>query len=138
MFVIIVSMKNINEQIQYWLESAKHDLKTAEALFKSKHFDWCLYLAHLVLEKTLKAFYVKDVGQMPPKTHRLESLAVKTKLNLTPEQIDFLKEINEFNLEARYPDYKFGFYKLCTKEFTLKYFIQIKELHKWLLKEIMQ
>jgi len=129
-------MKNLEGEIKYWLTSAEHDLKTAESLFKSKHYDWCLFLAHLVIEKTFKAFYVRDNKAFPPKIHKLDFLASKTKLELNPEIVDFLKEVNEFNLEARYPDYKFSFYKLCNREFTSKYFEKIKELHKWLISKI--
>jgi len=32
-------------------------------------------------------------------------------LELTEEQKYFLDEVNDFNLEIRYPDYKFEFYK---------------------------
>ncbi len=41
------------EHINYWLKSAKHDLATAKDLFKNERYDWCLFLAHLVIEKTL-------------------------------------------------------------------------------------
>ena len=31
--------KIVEEQIDYWLKSARHDLKTAESLFENKHYD---------------------------------------------------------------------------------------------------
>ncbi|MFA4966908.1 MAG: HEPN domain-containing protein [Candidatus Margulisiibacteriota bacterium] len=130
--------KEIKAQIDYWLKSAEHDLATAESLFKSRHYDWCLFLSHLVLEKTLKAFYVRDNLTFPPKVHRLELLAEKTKLNFSAEETDFLKEVSEFNLETRYPDFKFNFYKLCDKVFAHKYFKRIKEFYKCLLQNIKQ
>ena len=37
------------------------------------------------------------------------------------------------HIEARYPDQKYNFYKLCTKDFTEEYFYKIKEIYKWLL-----
>lgn len=129
-------MKDSEKQIDYWIKSAKHDLETAESLFKSKHYDWCLFISHLVIEKILKAFFVRDQKEFPPKIHKLDVIAEKTKLNLSSDEMDFLKEINEFNLTARYPDFKFDFYKLCTKEFTEKYFSKIKDLAKCLLKKI--
>ncbi|MCI5227994.1 MAG: HEPN domain-containing protein [Candidatus Electrothrix sp. AX2] len=27
---------------KYWLESARHDLETAESMFQSGKYDWCL------------------------------------------------------------------------------------------------
>ena len=128
--------KIVEEQIDYWLKSARHDLRTAESLFENKHYDWCLFLGHLVIEKTLKAFFIRDTKKFPPKIHKLEVLATQTLLPLSPEDVDFLKEINSFNLEARYPDYKFKFYKLCTKKFSVTYFTKIKEFYRWLLKEM--
>lgn len=127
---------DIQNQIDYWLESAKHDLDVAEALFETKKYDWCLYISHLVLEKTFKAFYVKATGNFPPKTHLLHVMAKEASVGLSEEQMDFLRKVNEFNIEARYPDYKMSFYKLCTKDFTVEYFNKIKEMYLWLLKII--
>ncbi len=127
---------SIENQIHYWIESAQHDLETAESLFQTSKYDWCLYIAHLVLEKTLKAIYVKQKNKSAPKTHQLHTLALELNIIMTEEQLDFLRKVNEFNIEARYPDYKLNFYKLCTESFCFEYFQQIKELHQWLLKKI--
>ncbi len=126
------------DEIKYWLKTAAHDLDVADALFTVRKYDWCLFIAHLVLEKCLKAFYVRDNGKMPPPIHKLDILASHTKLKLSEEQVHFLKEVNEFNIEARYPDKKLSFYKLCTQDFTKEYFLKIKEFYQWLLKEIKQ
>ena len=64
--------------------------------------------------------------------HNLVKLAEVSSLDLTDEQKVFLGEVNDFNLETRYPDYKLEFYKSCTKEFTERYLIKIKEYYKWL------
>ena len=123
----------INEHIRYWLNSADHDLDTAESLFSAEKFDWCLFLGHLVLEKGLKAYYVKDnQNRMPPKTHNLVKLAEKTTIPLNDELKLFLDEVNDFNLEVRYPEYRQEFYKSCTKEFAEEYLDKIKEQYKWI------
>lgn len=127
---------DIKKEISYWLKSAEHDLKTAETLYKNKKYDWCLFIGHLVLEKTLKAFFVRDNNKFPPKTHKLELIAENISLKFSQKEIDFLREINDFNIETRYPDVKFQFYKLCTKNFTQEYFGKIKEFYKCLLKKI--
>lgn len=124
---------NIKLNIDYWLKSAAHDLDVAETLFLNQKYDWCLFIGHLVIEKTLKAFYVRDKQEMPPKIHNLVRLAENTKLALDKEQLQFLAEVNRFNIEARYNDYKFKFQKLCTAEFTEEQFSKIKEMYKWLL-----
>jgi len=102
----------IQEHIDYWLKSAKHDLESAELLFKNKHFDWCLFLGHLTIEKILKAFFVRDnENQAPPFTHNLSMIAEHTRLELNSDQEALLLELNQFNLRSRYPDYKFEFYQ---------------------------
>ena len=123
----------IDDHIEFWLNSADHDLETAESLFSAKKFDWCLYLGHLVLEKALKAFYVKDnENRLPPKTHNLLKLAEETTVPLNDDVKLFLDEVNDFNLEVRYPEYKQEFYKTCTKEFAEEYFKKIKEHYQWI------
>lgn len=62
--------------------------------------------------------------------------AEKAGLSLDDEKLDLLEEISDFNLESRYPDEKFTFYKKCTPEFTGKKLGQIKELKTWLLQRI--
>jgi HEPN domain-containing protein len=125
------------EHIEYWLNSAEHDLDAAETLFQNGKYDWCLFIGHLVIEKALKAFYVRDnEGYPPPKIHNLPRLAENTALSLSEEQRQLLIDINDFYLETRYPDQKYSFYKLCTKEFTEEYFTRIKEVYQWLLSQM--
>jgi len=125
-------------QIDYWLESAAHDMEVAETLFKNQKYDWCLFIGHLVIEKVLKAFYVRDKKEAPPWIHNLVRLAENTTLQLSEEQLTFLANVNDFNIESRYPDYKLSFYKTCTKEFTEEQFARIKEMYQWLLSQMKQ
>lgn len=74
------------EHTKFWLGGAAHDLEAAESLFESQKYDWCLFLAHLVLEKTLKAYFVLQNDSVPPKTHNLVKLAEQSCIQLTEEQ----------------------------------------------------
>lgn len=128
---------DIGEHIRYWLDSAEHDLESAESLFANGKYDWCLFISHIVLEKTLKALYVSvNDNQLPPKIHNLVRLAELSKLEATDEIMDFLNRVNDFNIDARYPDYKFSFYTTCTREFALEHFKRIKELMLWIKSRI--
>ena len=106
------------------------------SLYKNGHYAWSLFLGHLVLEKLVKAVYVKHVDANIPFTHDLTKLAGKAGLRLTEEQKDFLDAVTTFNIKARYPDYKGRFYRKATKRFTDNYLEQIKDFKKWLVKEI--
>jgi len=115
------------EAIKYWQVGARRDLKTAQDFLASKHYDWCLFLGHLALEKIIKGLVVKRINKNPLPIHDLIRLCHQAKINLTQEQIIQLKEINRFNLETRYDDYKFKFYKKATRTFSAFWLKIIKE-----------
>lgn len=129
-------MVNSTDVVKYWLKCAEEDLKVMEHLFEKGDYHYGLFLGHLLIEKTLKAYYVKTIGEHAPFTHGLIYLAEKSNLKLTAEQTTLLEAVNQFNLEARYPDKKFEFYRLCTREFSAPYQKQIKEFYQWLLSQI--
>ncbi|MEE4356569.1 MAG: HEPN domain-containing protein [Desulfococcaceae bacterium] len=128
---------NMEEHINYWLESADHDLETAETLFASGKYDWCLFIAHLVLEKGLKAVYVRDNDNLlPPRIHNLVKLAENTTLVLSDEQKTLFNDVNSFNLEVRYPDVRQEFYRKCTKDFADGYFTKIRKQYQWIKSQL--
>jgi HEPN domain-containing protein len=109
---------DVEKQVSYWEKSAEHDIDTAEILIKEKKFDWALFMGHLVLEKILKAIFVKKRAIFPPKTHNLVLLLKEVDIQLSDEEFDFFEEVNTFNISTRYPDEQFKFYKICTEEFS--------------------
>jgi len=127
---------DIDKSVEYWIKSADHDLDTAESLITEKKFDWALFLGHLVLEKLLKAIFVKQKKLFPPKTHNLLFLIDELKLEMSAEDLDFFEEVNTFNISTRYPDEQFKFYQICTREFTQEKFGKIKEKYQWLKDKI--
>jgi len=109
------------------MKGAEDDLAAAESLFMAEKYNWCLFIAHLVLEKMLKAaFVLRNDNSVPPRTHNLVKLAELSSLEMTDEGLEFLDEVNSFNLEVRYPDYKNEFYRKCNRDFTENYFAKIK------------
>ena len=118
------------DYIKYWLKTSEDDLSSMEANFNSDKYDWALFIGHLCVEKALKALWVKNnASDIPPKTHNLKKIADEAQYPMSDDEAILLLEINDFNIEARYPDYKLDFYKKCTKEFAEGYIKKIKELH---------
>ncbi|MBM2816436.1 MAG: hypothetical protein HW421_3198 [Ignavibacteria bacterium] len=126
----------IEEQIKYWFDPATEDLLVADSLFEKKHYSWCLFIGHLVIEKALKGHFVKMFQETPPKIHDLIKLSNKISLPLNDEMLDFLADLNDFQIDARYPEQKKAVYQLATYEFTLNYLTKIKELFEWLKSRI--
>ncbi len=128
----------LEEHIAYWIESADNDLSTAESNFETKHYDWCLFIGHLVLEKSLKALYAQNNNnETPPKIHNLFRLSQLALIKISEETENFLIEVNKFQMEARYPQSKKEFYKLCTEDYALEKFNKIKETYSWLKSQLM-
>ncbi len=120
------------DHIKYWLESAQHDLESAESILDTGRYDWCLFIGHLALEKILKAVFVdRNDNNMPPKIHNLVRLAELSKIELNEDQKFLLDKITDFNIQTRYPDYKLDFYKRCNLEYTNEYLTKIKEFYAW-------
>lgn len=128
----------MNKHVKYWINSADHDLDVAESLLENAKYDWCLFIAHLVLEKTMKGLYVKCKEDFPPRTHDLVRLSQIIGLEMDEDTLEFLDSVNTFHISTRYPDEKLRFYKLCTKDFAAENFARIKEIRKWLLQKIYQ
>ncbi len=125
------------DYIDYWIEGAKQDTSTMEYLYKGKKYVHALFFAHLVLEKLMKAHWVKDnKGNHPPKIHNLNSIHAQTKLNLSEEELTFCADMNKFQMEGRYADYVSDIHKIVTGAYAATYIQQCKKLRTQLLKRL--
>ena len=106
---------NIYEQIKYWVTVSENDIPVMDHLFESGDYSYSLFIGHLVLEKILKAHFVKNREESPPRTHDLFKLANQLSLEFSEEQLKFLISVNTFNIEAQYPEEKLSFYKNVPK-----------------------
>jgi len=126
------------EKVKFWTESAKRDFEMMEKLYKSKDYMYALFFGQLMLEKMFKALYIKLYDTAPPYVHDLTFLAGKCNLDLDKIMVANLKEIGGFNINARYDDYKKAFYFKANSEYSKKYVLIIREMEKWLKKEILK
>jgi HEPN domain-containing protein len=127
---------NSDKIIQYWLDSSEEDFETMLVMFKAKRYTWSLFIGHIVIEKLLKAFVVKQKNDHAPFTHDLSKLASLSGLNFNEERLDWLDTITVFNLNARYDSYKQVFSKKCTPEYTQEWIDKIKALRIWIKEKL--
>ena len=73
---------DLKRQIEYWKKTAEHDWNTAQALWRAKKYDACLFFCHLVAEKILKAAIVRKTEQYAAKIHNLVLLARSARIPL--------------------------------------------------------
>jgi len=125
------------EHINYWKNSAAKNWKAVPALFNAKCYVEALFWAHLVLEKLLKAHWVKDnTGNTPPKIHHLIKLAAQTTIIFTNDELLFLAKMNDLQLEGRYPDYIKNIYKIYRLKETTLMLKEVDKIRKCLLKKL--
>jgi HEPN domain-containing protein len=115
---------NIPRQTEYWVKSAEEDFEVGRHLIEVDKTRHGLFFIHLALEKMLKACFCKNQNKTPPKIHNLLSLADTAGIKLDDQQKDVLTEINEFNLEGRYP---LDFIKPLDKSGAIKYMKKAQE-----------
>ncbi|HOS83472.1 MAG TPA: HEPN domain-containing protein [Bacteroidales bacterium] len=131
---------NINKEklIEYWITSSDEDFETMIAMFETKRYSWALFVGHLLIEKLLKALFVKINNDYPPMIHNLLRLAEKCNIKLTDEQLLVFATITAFNINARYDDYKMSFQKKCTPEYSNIWVEHIKEYRIWIKELLIQ
>ena len=118
--------------IVYWIESSDDDYKTMLDLFNTGNYHWTLFMGHLVIEKLLKAYFVKEKNEYPPLIHDLRRIGERAGLIFDLDKTIVIETISQFNIRARYDDYKKQFYKLCTQEYTSEWIEKIQEIRLWI------
>ncbi|MDR0692835.1 MAG: HEPN domain-containing protein [Prevotellaceae bacterium] len=116
----------------YWVESSDNDYKTMLDLFDTKNYSWALFIGHLVIEKLLKAYYTKTQDAFPPLIHDLKRIGEKAGIVFDEDREVIVETISQFNIRARYDDYKRDFYKLCTHKYTVEWIDKINALRIWI------
>lgn len=121
--------------IEYWKKGAADDLDTAQELIKAKKYHHALFFCHLAIEKLIKGLIFHKTNEHSLPIHDLIRLSKQIGLIITPDQHSDLKEITTWNIQARYDNIKFEFYKKASKNFTFQWFTKVKELYSWLLNQ---
>ena len=129
-------IENIDKIVQHWIDASEKDFQTMQNLLRSGDYSWAMFLGHLVLEKLLKAHFVKNQKKHALFTHDLLRLATKAELIFNDEIEEWLDDISTFNINVRYDNYKQDFYKLCTKDFAKLWSERIEIIRQWLIKEL--
>lgn len=123
------------QAIDYWKLSAVDNSRAAKDVYKANHPEWSFFLWHLSLEKSLKGLIVKK-EKIPPPTHNLVNLAKIAGISIDEDKKGKLLEINTYNIEARYDDYKRKFYKKVRgKIYAEKWQRICNEFYVWLINQ---
>ena len=127
-----------NSIIAYWVESSDNDYKTTIDLLNTGNYGWALFMGHLVIEKLLKACFVKVNNRYPPMIHDLRRIGEAAGIEFDEYRIITVETISQFNIRARYDDYKWNFYKLCTREYAKEWIVKIEEMRLWIKMKLLE
>ncbi len=92
-------------------------------------YSFCTYQ----LEKILKAHVCKKTLDLAPRIHNLVRLAEIASLELNQNQLDFLAELNTFNIEGRNPESLLPPPTLTEAKMYLR---QTEEIYQWLMNQL--
>lgn len=96
-------MSPVEQHREYWICGFEEDWEVAEILLSENKIRHSLFFAHLALEKLLKALVCMKTGSPAPPVHNLIRLAQLSGIKLSDEHFNLLADMNQFNIEGRYP-----------------------------------
>lgn len=126
-------MANTEEQISYWKNGAIEDLTVASELVEGGRYRHGLFFAHLSLEKILKAHICRHTQEVAPRMHNLVRLAEMAEIKLSETYLEHLADMNEFNLEGRYP---IQYIDTVSKMEADRYLKNTQEVLEWLARQL--
>lgn len=129
---------NQQDRISYWINLAQYDFETAEAMLKTGRLLYVGFMCHQVIEKSLKALFVKLRTGVPPYSHNLRYLAREEGIYdlLSEAQKTYLDTLEPLNIESRYPDYKQKIFDSLSYEKGEQLLGQTRELFQWLRNQL--
>jgi HEPN domain-containing protein len=126
----------MSKALDNWLKSSDYDIKTAQALLKSKRYVYVIFMCHLSVEKALKALVVNRLRKAPPKTHDLLYLANLAGVEIPKDHESIMAHLNEASVPTRYPEDMTRLVKSYNKRAAERYLRETKDLLKWLRAQI--
>lgn len=131
-------MLSKNDHIQYWLISSEEDWDRAMFMYERKDYVLWLFCIHLSIEKLSKAIWVKENrnSNYSPRIHDIKHLIADTSFVANAQQSLVIDDLQKYQIEGRYPDYKRMIVSYTNKEYADALLNGIRELRKYLLDKI--
>lgn len=129
--------KEIRPEAQAFLEQGERDVRNARGNLGLEAYEVSAFLSHQAVEKLLKALWIVERREMPPKTHSLLNLA--DGLGVRAQFADTLADLNTDYSVSRYPDAANGVpYEAYTESIATRKVASAEEVVAWLVQRIGQ
>ncbi|MBI5873245.1 MAG: HEPN domain-containing protein [Candidatus Omnitrophica bacterium] len=116
----------MQKAILEWLEISAEDLQAAETMLAGGRYLYVIFMCQQAVEKMLKAVYVKNKKEVPPRTHNLLYLIDVLDIDVGGANRALLSELNQFYLESRYPGERMKLAKEVDKIRAQEVFLKTK------------
>lgn len=126
-------LMDVEKQIDYWRQGSAEDWEVAVKLVKDGKSRHGLFFAHLALEKILKALICRRTQDLPPRIHNLTRLCDLAGMKPDRRQADLLADMNQFNLEGRYPE---AYTPQLGSDEATEYIARSQEVLTWLTRQL--
>ncbi|OGU14216.1 MAG: hypothetical protein A2X61_14595 [Ignavibacteria bacterium GWB2_35_12] len=117
-----------------WNKQVEYDIGTAEAMFSTERYIYCVFMCQLSFEKALKGLWAAKFQEDAPKTHNLKYLATKLNISIPEDSMRCMLEIDSVSVLTRYPEELDKLYGQFTKIRTTEILNNTKKAIDWLLK----
>ena len=126
-----------HEKYEYWLEIAKYDLDTADAMLNSGRWLYVVFMCQQAIEKLVKGLYILYIDDDVPRTHNIRVLIDKFEdlmpEKMTDEYYELFENLTVYYLNGRYTDYKQALSAKLNESEAKSYYNKAKEAFAWLL-----
>lgn len=121
----------MRKELQDWFEQALAENKTAKHCLKSGDYYAAAFHAQQAMELGLKALYIYQHNEYPPKIHNL--LELVTVVKLPKKFVSSAEELSPAYMLARYPDVAGGVpYKQYSEQKAQQLIRKMEDFVKWL------
>ena len=111
---------------------ARYDLRTAQAMVRTKRYRYVIFCSQQAIEKCLKALIAARTGKMPPRIHDLERLADVAGVTLSLEDKRFFLLLTQFYIESRYASPASGKTRITRAATAREVLRQTRKAMEWL------
>jgi HEPN domain-containing protein len=92
-------LNHSDEIINRWVRQAEHDLENAKKNLDIEAYDVSLILCQQAVEKMLKALYIQERQEEPPRTHSLRKLIELT--DMPDEALKLVVQLDSYYMVLR-------------------------------------
>lgn len=127
-----------NKRVKHWLAQGKEDLEAARVMFRSGRWKYTIFMCQQSVEKYLKAVFLKNEGEFPPRIHNLFRLAEKIDKELfTEKHLEFFSELSLYYIQSRYPEDIDKMQEINKKSRAAEILKKTEEVIKWVKKTLL-